>query len=455
MIAKAINSITKYILILTLFPVLCLADNAVISQVLYDPAGTETGGEAVELFNPTETDINISGYVIITESSNTDATIPDGTVLTPGSYYLIADNGWSELKDNSSWPDADKEEAITMSNLDAGVALAYPNGTIIDAVGWGNFASIDAGLYEGSPASAVSPGKSLKRNGENLDTDDNSFDFSESTPQWQTSESSTEETSTGEAIVVEVIVSNTPPSVTGIFLDQDDDESAGIQITPQPGESKTITISSEITDPDGTDDIQNVTATLTGPGTQQQITVERVQNISNTTAIYNATIELQFHYAPGEYLVRITANDPAENTTSNTSFNYLSMASISIDATSLQFTGAKLGKTSSITGDFALGTMERPTIKNTGNTPLDIGLYGTDLTSGENNLGITNIKYSFDNDFDSLLSGSMTNILQTKNIGLEKGYDSVIGLGFQIFVPPTTQNGNYTGNITIAAVSSG
>ncbi|MFH1063594.1 MAG: lamin tail domain-containing protein [Candidatus Woesearchaeota archaeon] len=80
--SKQSSKILMYLLTALVLPWACLAaDNVVISEVLYDPIITETGGEAVEIYNPTAAPIDISGYVIRTESSATDATVPDGTLL--------------------------------------------------------------------------------------------------------------------------------------------------------------------------------------------------------------------------------------------------------------------------------------------------------------------------------------------------------------------------------------
>ena len=155
--------------------------NVVINQVLYDPIGTESGGEAVELKNIGSSAVDISGWVIATESSDTDAIVPDNTILSAGDVYLIADENWNSSKDDESWRSADHEERITLGNSDSGVAL-LANGSVVDAVGWGDAEGIEDNLYEGSPAVLVSPGKTLLRT---QDTNDNSEDFVEAVADFQ------------------------------------------------------------------------------------------------------------------------------------------------------------------------------------------------------------------------------------------------------------------------------
>ncbi|MEM4247266.1 MAG: lamin tail domain-containing protein, partial [Candidatus Woesearchaeota archaeon] len=151
----------------------------VISQVLYDPVSTESGGEAIEIRNDGGSAVDISKWVIATESSAIDATIPDKTILLPGATFLVADSGWSSSKDNPAWRNADLEETITMANSDSGVALKDSSGNIIDAVGWGNPAEIKQGLFEGAPALPVPAGKALART---QDTNNNANDFTEAEP---------------------------------------------------------------------------------------------------------------------------------------------------------------------------------------------------------------------------------------------------------------------------------
>jgi hypothetical protein len=463
-LARAIKQRTKrfvYLLIIILMPGLCIAaDNVLISEVLYDPVGTESGGEAVELYNPTGADVDISGYVIATESSAGDATVPAGTVLGAGRYYLIADSGWSTLRDDAGWPEADHEEAITMSNTNAGVALVHPNSTILDALGWGDAAGIDAGLYEATPALPVTAGNSLARVDVGVDTDDNSADFAEAGPDLQNSSSTgggggAGASNSSESIDVSVSVSNSAPGVASVLLlGDEDDATPGVQRMPLPDASIEVGVSAEITDADGISSIGSVVATVTGPSGEKGVVLNLAESISNTTAVYNGSIQMEFHEQAGAYNVTVTANDSASSGTSSGWFEYLSMAAISVDATALLFNGAVLGGSAEVNGDFALSTSDAPTVRNTGNTGLDVGLYGTDLVDGANSIGISNIKYSFDNDYGSPLSGTLAESMQVHALGLVNAADSVMSLGFQLYVPPETANGNYTGQITVVAVSS-
>ncbi len=241
--------------------------NIIITQVLYDPVNSESGGEAVELYNPTDSTIDISGWIISTETSLTDAVFPAGTIIRGSGYYLVADAGWNGSRDSPSWPEADHEEALTLANTDAGVALS--NGTsIIDAVGWGTAANIGAGLYEGSPHSGAGSGEGLARvkNGSSYaDTGNNLADFAASIPVFHNS--SYGNSYNGGEIAVMAIVEGSFPEVSSLRIITDDDSSAaGSQINPEPKRNKTVEVSAVVSHGNGNSYVSSVVMAIGGNG---------------------------------------------------------------------------------------------------------------------------------------------------------------------------------------------
>lgn len=181
---STIKLLLKLLLLLTiLVEIMVFVSQAtaqiLITEVLYNPINTESGGEVIELYNPTNKTINISNWKISSESSDKDAVMAPNTSIAPEEYFLIADTGFSLKKDNSSWPDANYEETITLSNTNAGIALIDINNKTIDAVGWGETSEINTGLYEGTPVEHVLEGLSLQRkfNTTFQDTNNNINDF--------------------------------------------------------------------------------------------------------------------------------------------------------------------------------------------------------------------------------------------------------------------------------------
>ncbi|MHA2023659.1 MAG: lamin tail domain-containing protein [Candidatus Thorarchaeota archaeon] len=421
----------------------CIAtDNIVISEVLYDPIGTESGGEAVELYNPTNSTVDVSGWVIKTESSATDATIPTQTFLQPQQYYLIADSNWETSKDNPVWDSADHEEPITLQNTDSGIALIDTNSNIIDAVGWGDPAGIDSTLYETVPADLVTLGKSIYRS---IDTDNNVMDFAETTPNLKNSTMPDQDTTT--AVIIEVEVINSAPQIINTSISPDDDSFlAGIQIIPEPGDSKVITVTTTIADTDGAHTIPEVYAEI---GAEIKEMAQDIQ-LSNISVTYSTTFLLQYYDDPGEYDITISV----ENTTETESFQYYAMIAIELDSSGLQFEQSGPGDTLEMLGDYALSTTDRPSIRNLGNTQIDLGIEGANLIDGTNSIPVTSMMYSFDNDFTSALSGTLSSTLQTAVLGMAKGENAVLPLGFRLNIPSNTPSGNYSSSVTVIASGS-
>ena len=123
------------------------ADDVVISEVYHSPLAMDT--EFIELYNPTNTRINISHWSIWTEDAlpTPEAIIPGNTFIEPYSYYLIGDSGYNNGKEDPSWPDADFVNGMHLrsgfqDHRDTGVMLANSDYDIVDALGWGNPAEI-------------------------------------------------------------------------------------------------------------------------------------------------------------------------------------------------------------------------------------------------------------------------------------------------------------------------
>ena len=80
-----------------------ITSNVVINEFEQDPAGDEraNNGEFVELFNPTNSAVNISGWKICTTHGQTyEYTIAKGTVMSPGpSWWTV--NLVGQFIDNS------------------------------------------------------------------------------------------------------------------------------------------------------------------------------------------------------------------------------------------------------------------------------------------------------------------------------------------------------------------
>ncbi len=148
----------------------------VVISALRTRAGTVATDEYVELFNADNVPINISGWVL--RSSNNSgssiisrATIPNGTLLLPGQYYLLTTNASSFLTLSDS-----QFLAAGVAD-DGGFAIFTSNGGLIDAVGMSNL----GGYKEGTPLAPMLNNSTVlnyvRAGGGCIDTNDNAADF--------------------------------------------------------------------------------------------------------------------------------------------------------------------------------------------------------------------------------------------------------------------------------------
>lgn len=425
----------------------------IITQVLYDPAGTESGGEAVELYNPAASSVNLSGWVLATETSPTDATIPQGSIICSGCYYLVADANWSGAKDNSSWPNADYEEAITMANTDAGVALKDSNGSVVDAVGWGNPAGIGAGLFEGVPHSGTGSGNSLVRktaNSSYVDTGNNSNDFADAAPGFRNSSSPPSAADANAEIGITIVVGGSGPVISSLAVLTDDDGFlAGSQVSPAPGGSRIVNVEAIVMDSNGFSDIAAVTLAFNSAS----FTMAKKAEVNSTAAVYNASFSLSSSFPAGNYTVTATAADNSGLVSgSSATFEYLTMVAIEVDTTSLVLNAAP-GLTYEAIGDKSGSTAANITVSNLGNVVLDFDVSSTNFTSGSGFIAASRLQYTFSGNYsDTIFAGNMSNTKARKDVNL--GPAAALGLSLKLSVPLATSPGNYSGRISLVAVNS-
>jgi phosphatidylserine/phosphatidylglycerophosphate/cardiolipin synthase-like enzyme len=188
------------------------ADHVVISEILIDgiyESDAATNDEFIEIYNPTNNIIDLSGWTIDYRSATSTTfqnkfTFPSGVTIGSHKYYLFGGGGVSN-KDNSG------SLLLGLGNTGGGAFLRNSSGTTIDLIGWGTAAT---GNYEGTVAVKPAQGVSLERKangsstsatmgiggadefaGNGYDSDNNANDFVQRTvPQPQNSSSPAEPT---------------------------------------------------------------------------------------------------------------------------------------------------------------------------------------------------------------------------------------------------------------------
>jgi len=145
-----------------------LAAFIVLNEVRYDPPGPDTGGEYIELFNPTDEPVALDGSWTLERGNGARANdwvvvwTGDGTVVEPGGFLVVGDD-----------PRANRSATLSLQNGPDACRVRGPGG-FTDLLGWGLH---DLDEYaEGEPA-ADPPIGLLARRPDGRDTNDNAIDW--------------------------------------------------------------------------------------------------------------------------------------------------------------------------------------------------------------------------------------------------------------------------------------
>jgi hypothetical protein len=134
--------------------------------------------EFVEIANTGTAGADIGGYKVAYRSAAgtsdvTLATVPTGTTLAAGGFYLFGGSGYAGTRA----PDQSFSTAIAATG--GGVALRDATGAIVDSVGYGDAVNAFVQAHAASaPPTTAAPGSSLVRIPDGHDTNDNAADFS-------------------------------------------------------------------------------------------------------------------------------------------------------------------------------------------------------------------------------------------------------------------------------------
>jgi hypothetical protein len=160
------------------------ADKVVLNEIFYDAVGTDTDGVLfVELFGTSGMDVG--GYQVnfvdgADGSVDDTVVLPTDAHLRTDGFYLIADSK-TGYPTETNVAGADLIDNFDPANGPDAVQLTDPQGTLLDAVGYGDggvgVAQNGLADLEETPALDVVNGHSLERSAPGLDTDDNAIDF--------------------------------------------------------------------------------------------------------------------------------------------------------------------------------------------------------------------------------------------------------------------------------------
>ncbi len=156
------------VLLAMVVPVSSVRSRLVLNEVLYDPPGSDTGREFVELFLAGTDSLSLDGVRLVFVNGaapDTRKTIwraPEGLLLAPGTFFVVGESGVEPR---------DAQATLSLQNGPDAVWLLRGE-EVLDRLAWGDM----EGLGEGTPAEDVS-GTSLGRVPDGADSDDNATDW--------------------------------------------------------------------------------------------------------------------------------------------------------------------------------------------------------------------------------------------------------------------------------------
>ena len=255
-----------------------------------------------------------------------------------------------------------------------------------------------------------------------------------------------------EDIDTEARVKNKDPTMTAITLSDDEPGTAGYQVQPVAGGTKTVTVSFSTNDGNGNADIEKVDFSVLRPDQSALHTTLTATGGSSqgTTREWTATFDVEFHEPPGTYTVSARVEDVkgGEGVLTQT-FAYQELLAFDPNPKTVEFSATDLepATNSPVAG---VG------VRNMGNVALDAQVSGTDMDAAtfDASIGVERVKYGLAPDLgDAVSLGTSPTTLTT--FDLAPGAASVRDIFFRVDVPSGEEQfipaDTYQGSITIGA----
>jgi hypothetical protein len=147
-----------------------------VNELMTGVTGAATD-EFVEIVNTGTAAADLSGWKLVYRSADGTsdvvlATVPDGTSLAAGGFYLFGGAGYV------SGPAADQSYSTSIAATGGGVGIRDADGNLVDSVGWGTATNAFVeGTVAAAPGTTEAPGTSIGRVPDGDDTNDNAADF--------------------------------------------------------------------------------------------------------------------------------------------------------------------------------------------------------------------------------------------------------------------------------------
>jgi len=171
-----------------------------------------------------------------------------------------------------------------------------------------------------------------------------------------------------------------------------------------------------------------------------------------TAKVYCGQKDLSYEYPSGDYKVTAMAQDTNSlNGTLDNSFEYMPLTAFEADFTSVNYANVKLNINKIVNGDLTFGTEALPTVRNVGNTRMNLTVMQDDMGLGMTS-GLYNVIY--DARVGSFVDHQNYLPYETKTLDDALDLSETDEVDFSILVKkfPTSDSTAWIGNMTLGAV---
>lgn len=177
-----------------------------------------------------------------------------------------------------------------------------------------------------------------------------------------------------------------------------------------------------------------------------------------TAYVYCGERDLSYEDPSGDYKTLVMAQDKAGlNGTLNNYFKYMPLTAFETDFSKIVYGTVKLNTHKIINGDLTWDAMDagKASVRNIGNTRLSMRVWQDDMGLGQTD-NLWNVKYDGRVGSNAAFRVYNPNTTTTLNDPLNLSETNEMDFSIDISkFPPTHEGDNYTGNMTLSAVSTG
>lgn len=126
---------TKYVLFVTFLALFSAAPAVVIDEIMYDPSGSDTDREWVEIYNNDTLDVNLTGWKFLESGVNHGLTLTNGSwVLPAGGFAVITQDSTTFLAEYLNFSGTLFDSSFDLSNSNESLVLKNSSSYVLENI---------------------------------------------------------------------------------------------------------------------------------------------------------------------------------------------------------------------------------------------------------------------------------------------------------------------------------